>query len=331
MSSFGMKIKKITKKTKNYLICAIIFFLLGILCLGWAYSIDINTKDTGVTLHELISQGSTKEKEIVNLTVTERPYVFAEYDTDIASNKYYFLMDENYLYVGYLDYATYLKLNKDDINENPIKIHGVTKEIPDDVIDIAIEVYNENLEEEFLTKGNYKSYIGEICIDTVSDLVDNIFQIVLGVCFIIIGLIYFIIYFNRNHKIKKMMKDAILWDQVKIELEHSETKDYYKFGLCLTPNYIVDGFKGLNIIRYTDIVWIYLHEHKYNGVTCNRYLMVVTKDKKKIQVAELNGAHPKLKDTYLEIMQMIYQKNQHIFVGYTKENQKQVKDLYQIK
>lgn len=331
MDSFQEKLKKITKKTKEHLICAIVFFGLGILCFGWAYYISETTKDEGVTLHELISVGSTKEKDIVELTVTEIPYVFAEYDSDLTSPKYYFLMDENYLYVGYLDYATYQMLNQDDINEKPITIKGVTKTIPDDVIDIAIEVYNEDLEEEFLTKGNYKSYIGEICIDTVSDLVDNLFQIILGVSFVFIGIIYLIIYYIRKRKINKAKKDMVLWEQIQKELESSQTIDYYKFGLCLTPNYIVDGLKGLTLIPYADIVWVYLHEHKYNGIVCNRYLMVITKDKKKIQVAELGGIHPKAKNTYIEIMEKIYEKNQNILVGYTKENKERIKDLYQIK
>lgn len=331
MSSFQEKLKKITKKTKNHLICAIIFFLLGILCFGWAYYIGETTKDNGVTLHELISGGSTKEKSIVDLTVTGSPYLFAEYDSQLTSPKYYFLTDKDYLYVGYLDYATYQKLNRDDISDKPIMIKGVTKLIPDDVIDIAIEVYNEYLDEEFLTKGNYKSYIGEICIDTVSDLVDNLFQIILGSSFVFIGVIYLIIFVFRKRKVIKLKKNLILWEQLQKELESTETIDYYKFGLCLSPSYIVDGLQGLTIIPYTDVVWVYLHEHKYNGFVCNRYLVIITKNKKKIQIAELGGIHPKAKNTYMKIMEEIHKKNQNILIGYTKENKKKIKDSYQIK
>lgn len=331
MKFLDARLKKVKKKTTNYLVCTIIFLVLGILCFGWAYYIDNTTKDTGVTLHELIYNGSTEEKEIVNLTVTEVPYVFAEYDDMITSPKYYFLMDKDYLYVGYLDYATYKKLDKEDISTNPVKIKGVTKKIPDDVIDIAIEVYNEDYGSEFLTKGNYKSYIGEICIDTNSDLVDNIFQIILGFSFILIAFIYAIIYLYRISKIKKVQKDTVIWDKVKSELDKEDVLDYSKFGLFLTENYIVDGLKGLTVIPYNDIVWIYLHEHKYNGITANRYLVVVTKDKKKKMIAGIDGVHPKAKNTYVEIIGRIYDKNNNMLVGFTKENQKQIKDSYQIK
>lgn len=331
MDSFNIKLKKILKKTNNYLICAILFLLFSLGCFGWAYFVTSNVKDNDESLHDLIYKGSTQENQVVSLTVTEKPYLFAEYDTDSTSDKYYFLMDENYLYVGYLDYATYLKLNNDKIEEEPITIKGITTIIPDDVIDIAIEVYNEEVGDEFLTKGNYKSYIGEICIDTVNEIGDNLFQILLGISFGIIGFIYLVIYIIKRNKINIMKKDIMLWEKIKIELESSETLDYYKFGLCLTPNFIVDGSKGLNLISYADIVWIYLHEQKYNGITCYRHLIAVTKNKKKFIIAELTGIHSKVKNTYLEIIKDIHNKNQSMLVGYTKENKKQVKNLYQVK
>lgn len=331
MDFFNERWKQITKKTKNYLYGAIVFFALALGCFGWAYYIDYHIENSSTTLHELIYNGSTKEKDITSLTVTKKPYVFAEYDSNITSPKYYFLMDEDYLYVGYLDYDTYTKLNKDSILDMPITIEGVTKKIPEDVIDIAIDVYNEDLEEDFLTKENYKDYIGEICIDTVSDLEDNIFQLILGVMFFNIFIVYIIIYIMKNHKIKKLKKDETLWQEIQNELESSETIDYLKFSTYLTPNYIMDGSKGFQFIPYQDIVWIYLHENKYNGVTNNRNLVVITKDRKKHNIADLSGFRSKIKDTYLDLMKNIYEKNQDILVGYTKENRKQAKDLYQIK
>lgn len=331
MDLFNERWKKIIKKTKNYLYGAILFFVLALGCFGWAYYINYHIENGSATLHELIYNGSTKEKDITSLTVTEKPYVFAEYDSNTTSPKYYFLMDEDYLYVGYLDYDTYTKLDKDSIMDEPITIRGVTKRIPDDVIDIAIEVYNEDLEEAFLTKENYKDYIGEICIDTVSDLKDNIFQMILGALFSNVSIIYLIIYIFKNHKIRKVKKNDMLWQDVQSELGSSETIEYAKFSTYLTPNYIMDGSKGLQLISYQDIIWIYLHENKYNGVTNNRNLVVITRNKKKHYIADLSGLRPKIKDTYLDLMRDIYEKNQDILVGYTKENRKQAKDLYQIK
>lgn len=331
MNLFQERWKKVCKKIKNNLYAMILFLILAFGCFGWAYVIDSQVKNKNITLHELIYNGSIEEKQVTSLTVTEKPYVFAEYDSNKTSPKYYFLVDNDYLYVGYLDYDTYLKLNVDSIVDTPITIQGVTKKIPGDVIDIAIEVYNEDLEEKVLTRENYKSYIGEICIDTVSDVDDNILQIILGILFFNISFIYFIIYIVKNRKIKKLKKDNILWQEIQNELESAETIDYSKFSTYLTPNYIIDGSNGFQLISYQDIAWVYLHENRYNGVTNDRYLIVIKKNKKKVNIARLSGIHPKSKDTFMEIMKEIYEKNQDILVGYTKENKQRVKDLYSVK
>ena len=55
--------------------------------------------------------------------------------------------------------------------------------------------------------------------------------------------------------------------------------------------------------------------------------MVVLKNNKKIQIAYVGGLHPKLKEEYVKVMEEIYQHNQTILIGYTKENREQIKKL----
>lgn len=328
MEILNSRLKKLNKTTRNSLWIAVIFLIISIACFGWAYYINESTVvDSGITLHDLIYEGSTKEGEIVEVTVTEKPYVFAEYDTNLTSPKYYFLMDEEYLYIGYLDYATYQELDNDNINNDPITIKGLTKKIPDDVIDLAIEVYNEETGEEFLTKDNYKNYIGEIFIDTTEELVDDVLQIILGLLFLIISFVYFIVYIVVANKYKKIKKDSVLWEQITDELSRDSVIEYSKFGLYLTDSYIIDGNKGFTVIPYSDVYWTYLHEQKYNGITCSRCLIVITVNKKKYEIALLGGIKPKLKDTYTEIFNNIYNKNNDILIGFTKENKLRYKEF----
>ena len=77
-------------------------------------------------------------------------------------------------------------------------------------------------------------------------------------------------------------------------------------------------------------MWLYPYEQKYNGITNSSCLIVVTKDKKKIKIATVSGFHLKLNKIYPEIMQFIDQKNSSVLIGFTKENQQKIKDLYQI-
>lgn len=327
MENFNTRLKKIKKSTTKVMYCSIIFFLLGLLCFIWAFIIDENTVDNGVTLHELIYNNSSKKREIVTLTVKNTPCVFAEYDSNSTSPKYYFLMDDDYLYVGYLDYDTYQKLNKDDISTNPVTIKGVTRTIPNDVVDIAIKVYNEEVEQDFLTKENYSNYIGNICIDTVSSLVDNVFQIVLGLIFIIISIVYLIVYFVRKGKIKKAEKDTILWDNLKNELEKDNVLEYSKLNLYLTNNYIIDGTSGLTVIPYSNIAWVYIHEQRYRGLVYSRCLVLITNNNKRKLVAKSSSGSKKIKDSYTEIIEKIYEKNNAILIGYNKENSQKIKKL----
>ena len=111
---------KLGKKERKILYSGLFFFLIGTIFFIWAFIISSNTKDYNLTLHDIISNANNEEGQIISLTVTQKPYVFAEYDTNEKSDKYYFLSDDDYLYIGYLDYDTYKKLNIDDISTNNI-------------------------------------------------------------------------------------------------------------------------------------------------------------------------------------------------------------------
>ena len=199
-----MFIGDVMKKLHKKLIFTFIFLILSISCFSWVFYINKVTNTDEVTLHEFISNNKTKEKQKVNLTVSEIPYLFAEIENgnNKTGPKYYFLMDRDYLYIGYLDHSTYMKLNNKSINDNPIKITGITKKIPDDIVEIAINVYNENLGYEFLNKDNYHEYIGTICIDTVSDLVNSSFIFILGFICMLVSFINIFSYFYKMNLIK---------------------------------------------------------------------------------------------------------------------------------
>lgn len=145
------------KKNKKNLVAMIIFIIIGLLLIGYyVYGSNLASKEEAISFHDVIAEGKIDTDLKVKVEVSTVPYVFAEYDKDEKSNKYYFLMDDNYLYIGFLDYNTYQKLSEEEISKYPITVEGFTKKIPDEVIDLAIEVYNEEAQEEVLNNGNYK-------------------------------------------------------------------------------------------------------------------------------------------------------------------------------
>jgi len=307
-----------------------IFFLVVTIGLGvWAYM--ISTKEVkAVPMNSLIVD-RVKESTFAEVKATTIPYAFAEYDD--TSDKYYFVFDDEHLYIVYLSKATYQTLNRDDIDVNPTVITGMTKTIPQDVRKLAIEVYNEINEKEILTEENFEDYLGAIYLDTTVGSSENDLQILFA--FISgslgIGLLIFAIINQRKTKKKIQSFTESEWRNIEQELESDSTISYHSLNLHFTEHYIVDLSSGIDIFSYQDILWMYPYLLKQYGITTNKNVILVTKDKKKHQIANVSNFSKKSKDTYNDIMSFIYDKNQKMLVGYTKENIQEMKNLYGIK
>ena len=87
-------------------------------------------------------------KSILLLAVLLILFAVYEIDGEEEELKYYLVMDnDNYLYIIYMKDSEYKKLNVDSIETNPIKVKGLTKKIPNDIKELAIESYNEIMKE----------------------------------------------------------------------------------------------------------------------------------------------------------------------------------------
>ncbi len=326
------KIKTAVSLINRYLLVAIVLFLLAIPFYIWAYMIETQEEKTPVGFTEQVASGTLTSGEYVELKVTEIPRVFAEYDSSKTSDKYYFVWSDNYLNVAFLDYATYQKLSQEDIHENPITIRGMTKALPNDVIDLAISGYNEMVGEEFLTAANYQSYLSTLYIDTTADLHNSTLQVFFGVLFTVLGIIFLTMFIAYRKKFKKMWKhySEREWNRIFKELESEDVKTYKKSRLYLTENYIVGLNHGLTVVPYEDLAWVYPYQLKQYGITTSRSLVLWTKKKERYTVASLEGIM-KSKAMMEEVMDFIVTKNPALLVGFNDENRKRAKDLYQIR
>lgn len=327
------KLGQSLKLNNRALIAALIMILISAIFFGWAYVLTTSDKGTPQNFSDLLASQSIKEGIYTSLTVTEEPHVFAEYDDNLTSDKFYFLWNGDLLHIGYLDYSTYSDLKSKAVEVDSPTIFGVTKKIPLDVIDIAIETYNEAVGETFLTKDNYSQYIGTLYIDVVSPVQDNTFQLIFGFVFLLLGVILLVTYIVRQKQTKKGIRSRSEseWKKIFSELDSDTTKSYKKINLYLTENYIVDLGSGLRVIEYKDIVWMYQFQMKRYGMTVSKNIVLATKNKEKISIANMDNFMKRSKKDFSEIMNYIVSKNEGIVLGYTKENKKQMKDLYGIK
>ena len=76
---------------------------------------------------------------------------------------------------------------------------------------------------------------------------------------------------------------------------------------------------------------MYQFQMKRYGITVNKSIVLVTKNKERASIANMDNFMKRSKKEFTEIMNFIISKNESIVLGYTKENRKQMKDLYGIK
>jgi len=325
------QIKAIIKKYKTNLIIWIIVALCGVGIV--LLSLNMNNIRKSSDFHEILATGEKTTNKTVHVEVNEQPYVFAYYPGD-NTGKFYFLWDENYIYVSFLNQTEYNRLNTEDIHDQPKTVTGVTKTIPADIKKLALEAYNENVEKENqLTMADFDSYFGSLYLDQTEVDPVTVICLILGIIAWMTGFISFItnliILLKLKGKMKKISDED--WERVNEELDADDAFYYKNAKLSLTKNYIVDFSKGLKVFKYSDLLWMYKYEYRYNGINTQLSIILYTEDKKRHVIAALPGYTKKSKEVNKEIMESIMDKNKKMFVGYTKENRAKMKEDYQIK
>lgn len=323
-------VEKERKKQKIFLWIGILSLIIMVAFMFYGNKAIEDAEKNKDTMHNVILKDSDKNiNKKAYLDVYTTPYKFAVYDD--TSDAYYFVMDDKYMYVSYMSLTDYNNLNKEDIKTNPVKIEGITKKTPDDIKKLAIEAYNEAMEneEDKLTINDFDNYFGSIYIDmTQSDETIGDFQYLMGVIFGILGLVMFIIFVVCKMSFKKNIRKLDSSEITKIDMEMNDPEAFYyeKAHLFLTKNYIINFAGIFNVINYKDIIWIYPFVMRTNGIKTGQSIMVVTKDGKAKKVADIDVFTKGKKEIFDEIFNTIASKSDKIIIGYDKESQMKAKE-----
>lgn len=325
------KLQKGIKKQKRILYFAAFFILLAIAFGVWAYFKQNSDLGTPISMHQAIYDG-VSEDEYVELTITDKPYSFALYDDDYG-HKYYFLYDDEYSYVGYLSTKEADRLSKVNFEKEKITLKGITKKIPTDIKNIGIKAYKQWYGDDVFKDASFDDYFGKIYIDTVTPLRDASIQYVFLGISLVLAVIFVIIYFLYSKKTKKTINKFTQneLDDICKEVEAEGIKALEKEGMYFTEKYIVNTAGGLDIIKYSDIVWMYPYELKQHGITTAKSIVLYTNDRVKHMLSNFNAISKKSKKVFDEIFTLITEKNTKMLVGYTKENKQEMRNLYNIK
>lgn len=326
---------KNVQKEKNSMVRNIaIFFIIIILSFGlkiWEDEIK-QKEDSEITdLNTLILSQEENEDKKGYLDVKNIPYQFAV--SDGVDGSYYIVTDGEFLYIAYMDNAEFEKLNHEEIKETPVRIEGITKEIPDEIKNIAIEVYNEGMEDENKIKNDqeFYSYFGNIYLNmTVSESSNVIMVRLIFFILLFVGVIGFISalwrYITFGRTIEKM--DNSLISDLDDEMNNPEAFYYEKTHMYLTNKYIINFNGRFNVIDYKDIVWMYPYEQRTNGIKTSQAIKVMNNEGKTYTIATITAVTKAQKAVYDEIWNTIISKNSNIKLGYTKENISEMKDRF---
>ncbi len=309
--------KGITKKIIIWLF--IIFVSIGLFVLG--DYLNEKEKSKAQNLETIItSKDENKESLHTYIEVKKNPYKFAV--SNDTTDAYYLLTDGNYLYVAYMSIDDYNKVNDENDYDGKIKIEGITGIPSSDVKNLAIETYNELFETQ-LTTADYESYFGDVYIDMTKEYSSSSDVInVIGFITLIVGIICLIVNIAKkisyNKNIKKFSRVEI--KHINEELNNPNSFYYNYAKVYLTDNYIVSISLPFCVIKYADILWMYKHVQRTNGIKTNESIILKDMFNKSYSIASMSLSTKAKTEQFEEIMNTISQKNPNILVGYTKEN-----------
>lgn len=308
------ELKKIFKNNSKYLLTVVILFVVSIVM--FAMSTPVEEEESPKDYNDLIVDKQDQEGSYATVTIDSVPILFATNDYE----NYYIVMDtNNYMYLSRLTDDTYNKLEKEYSTNKSINytLTGYLYNAPEELQKLAMDIYNEEMGEEIITKYNYHTYFGSTYLDETNNPNANDTFLAIGFILIIVSIIIFIVYLVNVIKTKKTYKKYSKEELTTI-LQESTTIAYPKANIYLTSKYIISTSSGITVTKYEDLVWMYIQRRTYNFINIGTNLLGRTNNNKVVNLAVT------YRNNYLleEIISEIEKHNKNILIGYTKENSK---------
>ena len=324
----NITLKKEIKKLNNSLYIFIIFLVLGALFIAFGIYENRKNEANYDYLNDIIENKNNETGAYAYLNVAQAPYSIAKYE-DEDKEAFYIIFDGTYFYIAYLSNDLYAKLNVEGLEEDPLTIYGITTAIPEEVKEIAIEVYNDGLEEEDqISMDNFNNYFGEVYLNNTSLKKLNSSFYLLSIIPFSISLIFLIIFITKKVKTKKRLSKLTEEElnTLEQELDSDDAKYYSNYHLILTNNYLISFTSGLNILKYSNLIWIYEHKVKQYGITTAKNIFVMDNNGKTYHILNTD-AFKKSSELIKEIITNISNKNDKMLVGYNKRNQEEINEI----
>ncbi len=324
------QIKKEKKRMIRNLIIFIVIIGISIMCWNWRNNVISTANSQIMNLDSIIVNEEEKVDKKAYLDINAIPYEFAV--SDETTNSYYIVTDGTYLYIAFMGPGDFATLNNEEIKNTPVRIEGVTYQTDDQIKQLAIDAYNEGLEEEKqISISEFDSYFGSVYLNmTVGTEAIATLPTTLAIFTFIFGIvgtiakIYELYVFKKS--ISKMEEGFI--EELDNEMNSSNAFYYEKSRLYLTEKYIINFKNRFIVLNYKDIVWMYPYTVRTNGIKTSQAIKVMNDQGKTYTIATVEFITKAKKEVYNEIWNTIVSKNNSIVLGYTKENIQEMKNRF---
>jgi hypothetical protein len=318
---------KMLKGNNKGIFISFIIFIIGVILIIAGFLIDDSNSKTPKDYGTLISNKQDNTNEYVKVNIGYLPYLFATSEDEYGEKNYYIIFDtEGFPYIARLTDVTYnvIKVKYDNDEEISYEIEGYLFKQEEKLKELAMDAHKELFTDSLISEANYEMYFGKSYLDETMTPSSDIVSIMIGIGVgtSILGFAIFIVFIVYKIRFKKNIKK---YDKYELESEllSSDALYFKKENICLTNKYIISTLKGLDVIKYEDILWAYYENRNLNYSNIGKYLIVGLKNKKLIELAySFND-----EEVLIEIMNKIKMKNKDILIGYSKENQNKYNEL----
>lgn len=210
---------------------------------------------------------------------------------------------------------------------DPTRIYGMPNKISDELADVIADVF------DYESRSDVADVFGKYYLDTTESPHDMISGIILFIAFaaLLADIFLFITNASRNGTARRCIRrlnDLGLTDLAAEQLESPLTEAIGKDTTRLSQDFIYCRPLG-TVMALSDIIWLYGHVQRYNGIVVSQTLRAGGKTLKAVPVCQTEKGKDGIgTEAFSHIMEVLSQRDPELMLGYSPEQQKLYNDRF---
>ncbi len=242
-----------------------------------------------------------------------------------ADNVIYVFAQDAYgnIFVAGLDSFRYDQIMEQEWENDEYRLEGSAEALPQEYIKEAISFWNETYGDDMgeVTEGEFPAYFGAYYLNNVVDTEQSFVMAGVFVLFVM-GFILLIFGIRNCWEMFALLLPVKedLACQIDSALDTQSVEVMKKGRVLLTPTHLVSLKTEVLCVRYTDILWIYVDQGKFDSFRTSPGFKIFTKDGKYHTICRVKFPSSRDRDDAGKVWNAVVAGNPDVRVEYTKEN-----------